>query len=271
MRNVRRVPIVSVNGIDVYYERWGSGPRLLFLNGSGSTLASSEPLIRPFTEHFDVVAHDQRGLGRTSVPAGPYSMADYAADALALLDHVGWETCAVVGVSFGGMVAQELAVTAPERVDRLALACTSPGGAGGASYPLHELADLPADKRAALGARLLDTRFTPEWLAEHPIERSIAALMAARGAADKTVEQARGEAEQLEARRHHDVWDRLHRIDCPTLVACGRYDGIAPPSNSDAIATRIAGAELRTYGGGHAFFVQDPAALPDLVAFLAEA
>ncbi len=72
-------------------------------------------------------------------------MADYAADALALLDAVGWDTCRVVGVSFGGMVAQELAVTAPERVERLALCCTSPGGVGGASYPLQELAALPVD------------------------------------------------------------------------------------------------------------------------------
>jgi len=265
------VPTASVNGIEIHYERRGEGRPLLFLNGSGATLATSGMLLDPFAEAAEVLAHDQRGLGLTSIPPGPYSMADYAADALGLLDHVGWASCAVIGVSFGGMVAQELAVTAPERVDRLALACTSPGGAGGSSYPLHELADLPAHERAALGARLLDTRFTQAWLAEHPVERSIAALMAARGAADKTVEQARGEAEQLEARRHHDVWDRLHRIDCPTLVACGRYDGIAPPSHSDAIATRIAGAELRTYEGGHAFFVQDPAALPDLVAFLAEA
>ena len=78
-------------------------------------------------------------------------MADYAADALALLDHVGWDRARVVGVSFGGMVAQELAVTAPERVERLALLCTSPGGAGGASYPLHELAALPEAERAAQG------------------------------------------------------------------------------------------------------------------------
>jgi 3-oxoadipate enol-lactonase len=265
------VPTASVNGIEIHYERRGEGRPLLFLNGSGATLATSGMLLDPFAAAAEVLAHDQRGLGLTSIPPGPYSMADYAADALALLDHVGWETCAVIGVSFGGMVAQELAVTAPARVERLALACTSPGGAGGSSYPLHELAGLPAADRAALGARLLDTRFTPEWLAEHPIERSIAELMAARGASEKTTEQARGEAEQMEARRHHDVWDRLHRIDCPTFVACGRYDGIAPPSNSDGIATRIAGAELRTYEGGHAFFVQDTAALPDLVAFLAEA
>src|SRR5436853_2491147 len=118
------MPTVTANGIDIYYERRGDGPRLLFLNGSGATLETSKLIIDPFTERFDVVAHDQRGLGRTTVPPGPYTMAEYAADAAAVLDAVGWETARVVGISFGGMVAQELAVTWPERVDRLALACT---------------------------------------------------------------------------------------------------------------------------------------------------
>jgi pimeloyl-ACP methyl ester carboxylesterase len=268
MRNVRRVPIVSVNGIDVYYERWGSGPRLLFLNGSGSTLASSEPLIRPFTEHFDVVAHDQRGLGRTSVPAGPYSMADYAADAAGLLDTLGWDRCRVVGVSFGGMVAQEFAATWPERVERLALVCTSPGGDGGASYPLHELAALGAEERAAQSLRVLDTRFTPEWLADHPNDRILVEMMAKRALGEKSDEQLRGEREQLDARRRHDVYDRLAKVDCPTLVAAGRFDGIAPVTNAQAIAGRVPHAELRAYEGGHVFFAQDANALPEIIAFL---
>jgi pimeloyl-ACP methyl ester carboxylesterase len=264
------VPTVDVNGIRLHYERRGSGPPLLFLNGSGATLATTGFLLNPFAERCEVVGHDQRGLGLTTVPPGPYSMGDYAADALGLLDHLGWEQAAVVGISFGGMVAQEVAVTAPDRVRRLALACTSPGGAGGSSYPLHELADLGSDERADIGTRILDTRFTPEWLAEHPNDRALAEMAGARrDDAGKSDDQRRGETEQLQARRHHDVWDRLHRVACPTLVAAGRYDGIAPLANSEAIASRIPSAELRVYEGGHAFFAQDGAALPDLVDFLA--
>jgi 3-oxoadipate enol-lactonase len=260
----------AANGIDLAFERAGDGAHLLFFNGSGSTLDSSRPLISLFTAHFDVVAHDQRGLGATSIPEGPYSMAHYAADAAALIDAVGWERCRVVGVSFGGMVAQEFAVTWPNRVERLALVCTSPGGAGGSSYPLHELEHLSAAERETLGAQLLDTRFTPEWLASHPSDRALVEMMAERTRAPKSDEQRRGEREQLDARRRHDVTDRLHRISAPTLVACGRHDGIAPPANGAAIATRIPDADLRTYEGGHAFFAQDPAALPDIVEFLAE-
>jgi 3-oxoadipate enol-lactonase len=262
------VPTAHVNGIDIYYERSGDGPRLLFLNGSGATLATSSVLVQPFAEAFDTTAFDQRGLGRTDAPPEPYSMADYAADGVALCDELGWDTFRVVGISFGGMVAQELAVTWPDRVERLALLCTSPGGAGGSSYPLHELASLPVEERKRKGVELLDTRFTPEWLAEHPNDQALADFLATRELAEKSPEQERGELAQLEARRHHDVWDRLRAVTAPTIVACGRYDGIAPPANSTGIASRIPGAELHEYDGGHAFFVQDPTALPEVTGFL---
>ena len=160
------------------------------------------------------------------------------------------------------MVAQELAVTAPERVERLALLCTSPGGEGGPSYPLHELRDLAPDEARALSMTLMDSRFDEEWLATHPVDRMLTEGLASRTATPDGTEAARGEREQMAARKGHDVWDRLPRISCPTLVAAGRYDGIAPPANGEAIASRIPGAELRVYEGGHAFFAQDPAGVP---------
>jgi pimeloyl-ACP methyl ester carboxylesterase len=261
------VPTTALNGLDLYYEQSGSGPRLLFLNGSGASIATTEPMITPFRARFEVLVHDQRGLGRTSVPDPPFTMAQYAADAAALLDHVGWATCRVVGISFGGMVAQELAVTWPERIERLALVCTSPGGVA-PSYPLHELATLPAEERAAMQLRILDTRFTPEWFETHPSDRLLLQAMVQRALVDKTEAQLRGEAEQLQARRRHDVVDRLGNIRCPTLVASGRFDGIAPADNGRLIAERIAGAELRPYDGGHAFWLQDRQALPDVIEFL---
>ena len=267
---MRGVPLASINGIDINYQRAGSGHRLLYLNGSGTTLATTAIVMAPFVDRFDLAAHDQRGLGLTAIPPGPYAMAEYAADALGLLDHLGWDSCRIVGVSFGGMVAQELAVTAPGRVERMALLCTSPGGDGGSSYPLHDLATMPATERERIAPLILDTRFTPEWLATHDSDRFIADIMASRSGVEKSDEVRRGEAEQLRARQHHDVWDRLHLVDCPTLVAAGRYDGIAPLSNSEGIVDHIRGAELRVYEGGHAFFGQDRKAFPDLVDFLAQ-
>ena len=265
------MPIAHLNGIDTYFERTGDGHPLLFLNGSGATLESAAMLVQPFAAAADTVAADQRGLGRTEVPPWPYSMADYAADALALADHVGWSTFAVVGLSFGGMVAQEVAVTAPERVERLALLCTSPGGPDAASYPLHTLDALSPDERLAVGMRIVDSRFNPEWLAGHPVDKIVVDAFMQRQLAEHTPDEARGRAEQLAARSHHDVVDRLGRITCPTFVASGRYDGIAPVANGELIASRVSGATFHVYEGGHLFVFQDPAAFPEIIGFLTAA
>jgi 3-oxoadipate enol-lactonase len=263
------MPTSHLNGIDIYYERSGEGPPLLFFNGSFSTIEAMRPLVGVYASRFDLAVHDQRGLGRTAIPPGPYSMADYAADGIALIDHLGWETCRVIGVSFGGMVAQEFAATVPDRVDRLALLCTSPGGFGGSSYPMHELRAMSAEERAKVSVTIMDTRFTEKWLDEHPTDRAFVQGIAQRVGVEDGTDAARGEVEQAEARRHHDVWDRLGSITCPTFVGAGRYDGIAPLSNSENIASRIPGAELHVYEGGHGFFGQDPAALPEILDFLA--
>jgi pimeloyl-ACP methyl ester carboxylesterase len=257
-----------LNGIDIEYEQRGNGPRLLLFNGSGATIAAVAPLLDKLVEHFEVLVHDQRCLGGTTVTDDVPTMAEYAADGAALLDHVGWPTALVMGISFGGMVAQEFAVTWPERVERMALLCTSPGGAGGSSYPLHSIASMPQAEQEALRLTLMDRRYTQEFLAEHPFDRMLVDLAVAGRAVPKTAMRVRGEELQLCARAGHDVWDRLPQISCPTLVACGEFDVLAPPENSAAIARRIAAGEVRRYQGGHGFFWQDRSALPDIVSFL---
>jgi 3-oxoadipate enol-lactonase len=197
-------------------------------------------------------------------------MADYASDALAVADHLGWSTFRLAGISFGGMVAQEVAVTAPERIERLALMCTSSGGSGGSSYPLHELVDMDPVERAQLYRSLLDNRFTDEWFEAHPSDKALQAMMNASGTTQKSTDTLRGEWEQLQARRHHDAWDKLDRITCPTMVTAGRFDGIAPLANSVAIASRIPEATLRIYEGGHVFFLQDSRVIPDIGDFLSQ-
>ena len=258
---------VDANGVDLYYERHGAGPRLLFLNGSGTTIETTRAMFSVFDPSFDFLTLDARGLGQSGPVTRRYTMADCAADALAVMDAEGWDSACVLGVSFGGMVAQELAVTAPDRVERLALLCTSPGGPERSSYPLHELEALPEEQRSALGRQLIDTRFDDAWLAAHPDDAALAAMIDRREP-QPDPQRRRGELEQLAARRNHDVWDRLSAITSPTFIGCGRYDGIAPPANSAAMASAIAGAELHEYEGGHIFFVQDPRAMPEVIEFL---
>jgi pimeloyl-ACP methyl ester carboxylesterase len=195
-------------------------------------------------------------------------MAQYARDGAALLDHVGWERCAVVGISFGGMVAQEFAATWPDRVEKLVVMCTSAGGDAGSSYPLHELGSLPVDERNRRIIELTDSRFTPEWLASHSRDARMMSMRAEQAAIPKSDEVLRGERLQLQARIGHDVADRLRRITAPTLVTAGQFDGIAPVANSQEIVARIPQAELRVYEGGHLFSAQDPQALVDITEFL---
>ena len=111
-------------------------------------------------------------------------------------------------------------------------------------------------------------RFTPEWLRDHPNDQGLVDVMNAGSSHDKGDEVKRGEAAQLFARSSHDTWDRLHCISAPTLVAAGRYDGLAPLDNSETLAGVIPGAELDVFEGGHLFIVQDPRALPRIIDHL---
>jgi 3-oxoadipate enol-lactonase len=261
----------ALEGVDIYYEVGGTGPRLLLISGTGGDLRAPPSVFDgPLPKMFEIAAYDQRGLGQSSIPPGPYSMADYADDAAGLLDVLAWEDALVIGISFGGMVAQELAIRHPSRVRRLVLACTSSGGDGGASYPLHELADLPESERTARGLELADTRYDASWRAANPDEyESLATLMRARAeiGSDEPL-RAEGAALQLDARRRHDTWDRLGQISCPTFVCGGVYDGIAPPDNAEHLASSIPGATLQMFEGGHLFLLQDRAAWPAITAFL---
>jgi 3-oxoadipate enol-lactonase len=268
------VPFAQANGLDVYHEFLGSGPRLLYISGTGGDLRK-QPRVAdsPLARHFQVLAYDQRGLGRTSKPERPYDMADYASDAVALLDAVGWDRCLMVGVSFGGMVAQELAIRVPERIQRLVVCCTSSGGTGNPSYPLHELQDLELEERISRRVSLLDTRQSQEWQRQNPDRyaeiRKFHLAREAVGASEPGHEQ--GYLRQLEARRGHDTFDRLPQIHLPVLICAGRYDGIAPPQNQESLQKQIPNSRLEFFEGGHRFYIEDPRAYETMIAFLNEA
>ena len=265
------MPNAILTGLNFHYERAGSGPPLLFISGTGGDLrVQPNVFASPLAKAFDLLAYDQRGLGRTDKPDVPYSMAQYADDAAALLDHVGWDEALVIGVSFGGMVAQELVLRHPQRVRRLVLACTSPGGAGGASYPFHEIEHLKGEARARFLIPISDTRRDAAWAAANAAEYEKLVELSSADPFAGEPGRAEGAHRQLEARAKHDTWDRLGQIACPVLIAAGRYDGIALPATQKKMASRIPGAELTVYEGGHLFMLQDRAAYREIVAFLAQ-
>ena len=263
------MPRIAANGIEIWFERAGAGPPLLFISGTGGDLRNKPNVFDgPLPKAFEVLAYDQRGLGRTEKPDIPYAMAVYADDAAALMATQGWDEALVIGVSFGGMVAQELALRHPGRVRKLVLACTSPGGAGGASFPFHEIEHLKGEARARRLVPISDVRRDEAWAKAHPEEY---ARFVELGSADPFADEpghAMGAHRQLVARAAHDAWERLPQIACPVLIAAGRHDGIALPATQERMASRIPGARLQFFEGGHLFMIQDRTAVPAMAAFL---
>ena len=128
VRMLRRSAGLEGHAMKIAWERHGAGPPLLLIHGLGYARWGWEPVVEPLARSFDVILFDNRGIGESDAPAGPYTAAQMAGDALQVLDEAGVERAHVVGTSLGGMVAQELALAHPERVDKLVLACTTPGG-----------------------------------------------------------------------------------------------------------------------------------------------
>ena len=268
------MPFGAAGDIRIWHETAGRGPRLLYITGTGADLRRTpNPLGSPLAASFELLTFDQRGLGRTDKPAGPYTMAHYAEDAARLLDGIGWDSACVIGVSFGGMVAQELALRYPSKVKKTVLCCCSTGGAGGSSYPLHELEHLSLAEKIALRLSRTDTRIDAAWIAAHPDDYR---AMFDKAIADAVLfadepGRAEGARWQLGARAAHDTWARIDALKGPVLDCGGRYDGQAEPAAVEALARRIPGAELAFFEGGHGFLSQDPAAYAKIAAFLATA
>lgn len=267
------MPYTTVNNIQVYYELAGSGPRLLYISGTGGDLRKKPNVFdSPLADHFEILAYDQRGLGQTDRPNIAYTMADYANDATALMAAIGWDRAHVMGVSFGGMVGQEFAIRYSQKVDKMVMACTSSGGAGEASYPLHTMIDLSPEEWSRALIPLADTRCDATWQAANPDEFEMMVTWSREMGKIGADEPNRkiGARRQIEARAQHDTYDRLPQITHPVFVCGGRFDGIAPPHNLDAITQQIPNATQQLFDGGHGFLAQDPAAYEAIIRFLKE-
>lgn len=263
------MPIIQTSHLSVYYEQRGEGPPCLILGGSGRDLRTKPNVLDfPLSDLFTVISYDQRGLGQTIAPPPPYRIADYADDAAALLDQLGHDSALIFGISFGGMVGQELAIRHPQRVKRLALFCTTSGGDGGSSFPLHEIADLPLDQRVQRMISLTDTRHDCDWIDAN--NDYLQAQIEIAEKADALRQNPTGIKDQLAARAGHDCWHRLADITCPVFIAGGTHDGIAAPPAVTKMASRLTNATLRFYDGGHLFWNTAPQSIADLRLFLAD-
>ena len=248
--------MTHINGIDLFYKQHGeTGDWLLLIAGLGGHSGSFAPQIPAFAEHFRVLRFDNRGAGRTSAPDEPYSMRMMADDAAGLLDALGIAKAHVLGVSMGGMIAQELAINHGSCVDALVLACTRarPTGARRMASEVQRvirMAGVDAREREAFG---MPWSMTASFMQDQ-VRVDARIELAAK---DPYPMQAHAYIRQVDATMAHDTLDRLHTIESRTLVLVGADDILTPPWESAALADRIPTATLQTLPhGGHGFSLE---------------
>jgi pimeloyl-ACP methyl ester carboxylesterase len=267
--------IAKLEDVDIYYKIKGEGKPLLMITGYSGNSDGWDNLIprsEPLSKHFKVIIFDNRGTGRSSSPEGPYSIKTMANDAAKLLDYLSIEKAHILGSSMGGAIAQEVAINHPEKVDKLVLFCTTPGG---------ELRQDPMQKEATEKLSwmfsppkgktqndvlndLLEIVYYPDYLREH--RDRIISSVSKYPTVPATLEK------QYVALWEHDTSDRLSSIEAPTLVIHGEDDLLLFPNGGRLIAKNIPDAKLLMYEkAGHSVFEEKwDTIYPELVEFLGE-
>lgn len=264
------MPLVNVNGININYEIYGAGTRLLFINGIGADLKNPVGAANsPLPKHFTVLAYEPRGLGDSGSSDEPYSIADLAAEAAGLAKALGWERYHVFSASMGGMIAQELAIRYPSVVDKLVLCVTNAGGANSAAPVVIDKLD---QMSAVEILKLSDSRQDEAWVAANPekVKHFEEQYQANRRAMQANPSRIKGYANQVKAVLKHDTFHRLPQISGPTLVYGGLYDGSNPPEEIRRLAGQIPGARCEFAESGHGSWYFDPAVWEKIISFYKE-
>ena len=240
--------------VRIAWERRGSGFPLVLVHGLGYARWGWEPVADSLAERYEVVLLDNRGIGASEAPPGPYTAAEMAADVLGVFDEAEIDTVHVLGSSLGGMIVQELALAAPDRVAKLVLVSTSPGGSKSAPMPeqtVQLLTEAPSlEPLAAL------RRFVENALAPGRTDGLVESILAHRLA---TAQPPAAWAAQAAAGASFDAWDRLPELAAPTLILHGADDVVVDPRNASLLASRIPDARVELFeGGGHLFFWEEP-------------
>ncbi len=252
------MPYLDSRGLRFYYETTGDpvAPPLLIIAGLTDYTAKSRWQADDLARDYHVITFDNRGAGRSSVPPPGYTTADLADDAEAVLVAVGVPSAHVFGFSLGGMIALNLAIRYPQRVNRLVLGCTTAGG---------QLSVWPGEQ--VLGAVFSPTttgdkrqdflngvRFS---LSAHSMETRPELAQTLADIAVDNPQTAEGRAGQIQAVLTHNVVERLSEIAAPTLVMHGEADQIIPVENGRLLAQHLPNAQLITYAdAGHLFFIE---------------
>lgn len=262
------MPKAKANGIEIHYETSGSGKALVLISGLGYPLWQWHKMVPYLAEQFRVISFDNRGVGQTEKPAGPYTAQMLAADTAGLLEALSIEKAAIMGHSMGGFIAQAMALDFPEKVSELILCSTNFGG------PNH--VPVTPEAFAVLSDTASDplTRFTnglkvstaPGWADAHP--EVVKAWVDWRVA--NPVEPVPYQAQMaigLELMTEEAAFEnKLPNISVPTLILFGAYDKVVPPENAELLQKRVRGSRIAIIpDAGHFFPIEVPEAASQIV------
>jgi pimeloyl-ACP methyl ester carboxylesterase len=253
-----------INGVELAYDLQGAGEPLVLIHGAQGDRSMFSGIAPVFAKQFQVLTFDQRGSGQSEKPDMEYSIAMLADDTAVLMDHVGFAAAHIVGVSMGGMIAQEFALRHPRRTRALVLGCTTPGGpksvrlGGDALTKAYSTQPMSAEER---GRALAEACFTKGYIEQHP--EIIPAMIEARR--QRPLDPV-ALGHRMKAAYAHDTYDRLPQITCPTLVITGKDDVLISWENSRILAERIPGAKLVLLEpAGHVFWTEQPERSQDAI------
>jgi pimeloyl-ACP methyl ester carboxylesterase len=259
------MPSVDASGTELHYLRAGEGEPLLLIQGmSGTHLAWGRPLLDELERSFETIVFDNRGIGLSGRAEMPFAIADLAADTVALLDALELESVHVVGISMGGMIAQEIALAKPERIRTLTIGASYCGGPEGtliAPEDLQMLASAYAsDESEKIFRAMWEINLSPEFRADDSRYAAFLEMGSALPSPQPVVLQ------QMRACGAHDTHERLGQIEIPTLVLHGDTDRLLGYANGREIAALIPGARLETLEGvGHMFWWEQPQRSAELI------
>jgi len=257
---------IQVDGAQIGYRRIGNGQPLLVLNGFAATSADWDPsFIDGLASSNDLILLDHRGIGSSTDDGKAFDVAQLASDAAHVIETLGFQRGSVLGWSMGGFIAQTLALQHPDRVNKLILLSTDPGGAEAdlaSTAVWSQLIDMSGTPHEQ-ARRLLSLLF-PSCVAESLYREFGDIVAAARARLSPDLVKRQGAA--MDAWHRNGVGDRLREISAPVLIATGTEDVVIPPSNALKLVNDIPGAWLAQFpGGGHAFMAQYPRPLADLI------
>ena len=249
------MPAVRVNDIDLYYETYGEGIPLVLIMGLRRNLSWWYRQIPALSQHFHVIAFDNRGAGRSDKPVMDYSIALFADDTAGLMEALGIQNAHILGISMGGYIAQELALRHPDKVKSLLLGCTSCGGCRTVAMSGERLKKFMANKGLSPEEILrkdMDIYFSDGFIQDHPAEVEEFIEISLRH-----YQPADAFFRQFTACQRHDTADRLSRVKVPVSIAVGDDDPLVPSVNSTILKEIIPGAELFFFPGcRHCFFIE---------------